>query len=206
MKQKKYKMIGGFSIAETIVYIAIFSIIMLSVTMFAKDVFSLNFTIQSNLNIQLDARHLVKVMVSELREAAPSATGGYPIESASSTAIVFYSDINSDSKIERVRYFLSGNAMKKGIVSPTGSPATYNTNNETVTTLINNVISSSTVPNFQYYASSYDGTTQPLGTPVDIPSIRLVKMTILVDNDPNKSPVSLQVTSQVSLRNIKDNL
>jgi hypothetical protein len=196
----------GVTVAETIVYVAIFTLIISSVTLFQRDVFSLNFTIQGNLNTQLDARHLIKVMVSQLREAVPSSTGSYPIEAASSTAIIFYSDINADTKIERVRYFVSGSTIKKGTVSPTGTPPAYNLNSETITTLISNVVSSSTVPVFQYYPSSYDGTTAALSSPVDIKSIRLVKITVIIDNDPNKSPVPIQVTSQVSLRNLKDNL
>ncbi len=72
--------------------------------------------------------------------------------------------------------------------------------------MINNVVASSTLPIFQYYPATYDGTGSALSIPVTISSVRLVKITVIIDNDPNRSPVPMIVTSSVTLRNLKDNL
>lgn len=202
----KYQQNKGFTLIELIISIFIISIITVTVNTFAKDIFSLNYFLQSGLNAQLDSRHIVKVIVTELREAGPSATGSYPILLASSSAITFYSDIDNDGIREKVRYFSSGSSIKRGVVAPTGSPLTYVDANEKLTTIISGYVASSTLPLFQYYPSSYAGTSSPLTYPVDIPSIRLVKVTVIIDSDPNKSPVQIQTTSQVSVRNLKDNL
>ncbi|MFZ2621146.1 MAG: prepilin-type N-terminal cleavage/methylation domain-containing protein [Minisyncoccia bacterium] len=196
----------GFSLVEIIISVSILSLIIVTVSTFQKDVFSLNTNLQSNLNIQLDARHLIKTIVAELRKTTSSAVGAYPIELASSTGITFYSDVNNNGSIDKIRYYLSGQTIKRGVISPTGSPAVYNSGSEVTTTLINYVIASSTVPIFQYYTSSYTGTSSPLSIPVDISSVRLVKITVILDTDPNRSPVPITVTSQVNLRNLKDNL
>lgn len=196
----------GFSLPELIISVFIISIITVSVNTFAKDIFSLNYFLQSGLNAQLDSRHIVKVIVTELREAGPSANGSYPILLASSSAVTFYSDIDNDGIREKVRYFTSGSTIKRGVISPTGSPLTYLDVNEKLTTIISGYVASSTLPLFQYFPSSYAGTSSPLTYPVDIPSIRLVKVTVIIDSDPNKSPVQIQTTSQVSIRNLKDNL
>ncbi len=196
----------GFTLVELLVSLGIISLIVFALSNFQRDTFTLNFTLQSSLNAQLDARRVVKVMVAELRKVVPSAVGSYPIESPSTTSVTFYSDVDSNGVIDRVRYYLTGTTIRKGVITPSGSPLTYNPANEVVTNLINNVVSSSTLPVFQYYSSSYDGTTAPLATPVDIPSIRLVKISVIIDNDPNKSPTQIVVTSSVSLRNLKDNL
>jgi len=45
-----------------------------------------------------------------------------------------------------------------------------------------------------------------LGSPVDVSSVRLVKMNITIDRDPNRSPTPINVTTQVVIRNLKDNL
>ncbi len=197
---------AGFSLVELLVSVAIITLMTITVSTFQKDIFSLNFNLQSNLNVQLDARHLVKVMVAELRKTTQSSTGTYAIELATSTAITFYSDVNNNGSIDKVRYFQSGSSIKKGVIVPTGNPLTYNPVNEVLTTLIGSVVSSSTLPIFQYYPSSYTGTTSPLSSPVNISSIRLVKITVIIDTDPNRSPEPIVVTSQVSLRNLKDNL
>lgn len=203
---KEYSQKKGFTIIEVLVSVFIFSVVTYAVTTFQRDVFSLNYSLQGSLSAQLDARHLVKVMITELRKAEPSALGAYPIASASSTAITFFSDIDGNGTTERVRYFVSGSEVRKGVIVPTGNPAVYNVGSETISTLISGFVSSSTLPLFQYYPSTYTGTTSPLTNPVDIPSIRLVKVTVIIDKDPNKSPVLITVTSQVNLRNLKDNL
>lgn len=196
----------GFSIIEIIISIAIISMVGFTISTFQRDVFSLNNTMQSNLNAQLDARHIVKVMVSEIRESSPSNTGSYPIALASSTGMTFYSDINNDGLKEQVRYFLNGNKITKGVIIPSGTPLSYNNSNESFSTVISDFVASSTLPLFQYYPSSYNGSGNPLNQPVNILSVRLIKINIIIDRDPYKSPSPIITTSEVSIRNLKDNL
>jgi hypothetical protein len=61
---------------------------------------------------------------------------------------------------------------------------------------------------FEYYDSNYDGTasSSALIFPVAPIEVRLVKITLDIDSDPNKPPEPFTVTTQVSIRNIKDNL
>ena len=96
--------------------------LMLVFSEFQRDVFFLNTNLQNNMSAQLDARHLIKTMITELRKTQNSATGGYPIELASTSEIAFFSDIDSNGNVEKVRYFLSGNRLRKGVTPPTGSP------------------------------------------------------------------------------------
>lgn len=204
MKKNIYK--KGITVTELIVSVAILSVLSLIVSTFQKDVFFLSGNLQSNLNAQLEARHLLKTIVAELRRTTTSATGSYPIELASSTGITFYTDVENNGSIDRVRYYLYNGTIRKGVIAPTGNPPVYNSGNEVVTTLLNYVVASSTLPIFQYHTSSYAGTSSPLTIPPDISIIRLIKITAIIDTDPNRSPVPIIVTSQVNLRNLKDNL
>lgn len=197
---------AGFTIPELLISIFIISLLTITVTTFTRDVFSLNISFQGSLGAQLDARHVIRVMVTELREASPSSNGAYPIISASSTAIAFYTDTNDDGIKEKIRYFVSGTDLKKGVVVPTGNPLVYNDANEKITTLVSSLISSSTQPVFQYYPASYTGTSSPLASPVNASSVRLVQITVIIDKTPAHSPSPIVVTSQVMLRNLKDNL
>ncbi len=203
---KKDNLKKGFTLVELLVGLGIISMLIVVASTFQRDIFFLNNNIQSNLNAQLEARHVIKIMIAELRKSTPSATGSYAIESASSTAVVFYTDVGDNGSVDRVRYFESGPVIRKGVTTPVGSPPSYNLNNEVVTTLVKSVISSSTLPFFQYFTSSYAGTSSPLTYPLAIASVRLVKVNVIIDTDPNRSPIPLIVTSQVSMRNLKDNL
>lgn len=206
MKNIKNNRKKGFTFVETIIGVSIFLLISLLISSFARDIFSLNYVLQGNLNAEIDSRHVVKIIVTELREAGPSALGAYAIASATPSNLIFYSDVDNNGIREKVRYFISGTNLKRGVVTPTGSPLVYDDTQEKLSTIISGFVSSSTLPLFQYYPSSYAGTSSPLTVPVDISSIRLVKVAVIIDKDPNRSPISIITTSQVSVRNLKDNL
>src|SRR3989344_4644245 len=119
------------------------------------------------------------------------------------TAFTFYSDIDDDGLKEKVRYFLNGPLLQKGVIKPTGSPLSYNPASEKITTLIPNVTNATI---FTYYDENYDGAGAELTSPINIPVVRLVKITITIDKDPNRAPVTTIFSTQVSIRNLKDNL
>lgn len=199
---KKYN--KGFTLTELLVSIFIISILTVIVNKFASDVFVLSNALSSGMSAQFDARHVIKQMVTEIRTASPSGNGSYSIDTAATSTLIFYSDINNNGTIDRVRYFLSGKDLKKGVIAPSGNPVTY-TGTENISTLITGLVSSSTAPIFQYYPSTYYGTTSPISSPVPQASVRLVKITVIIDKDPTHAPTQIVVTSQVSLRNLKDN-
>ena len=138
------------------------------------------------------------------RSTLPSSLGSYAIDSASSTAFIYYADLNGDGLKEKIRYFLSGTTLRQGVIKPSGSPLVYNPANEKIADMIHGIVKNSG-PIFTYYDTNYDGTTAPLATPVNLLNIRLVKITVKVDVDPRKPPGPAQFTTQVSIRNLKDN-
>ncbi len=193
----------GFSLVETVIAVALLSILAFAVGSFGANVFYYNSVAQNGLLAQMDAREVVRQVASELREASPSALGGYPIEIASTSELVFYSDIDNDGASERVRYYLSGLTLMKDVTKPSGSPLAY-TGTPTKSPVISTVRNGSTSI-FSFYDTNYTGTTTPLSFPVNIVSIRLVKINLAIDRDPYRSPIPLYATTQVSVRNLKDN-
>lgn len=196
---------AGFTLVEIVLVVAIFGVISLALGNFMFNIFDQNRFLSSSISAEQEGRVVLKTFATELRSASPSSAGAYPIYSASSTEIIFYSDLNNDGQKEQVRYFLSGKTLKKGVIQPsTTTPPTY-TGTETVTELVHNIINDATEL-FTYYDMNYDGTTSPLPSPVTINSIRLVKVSLIIDADPGKSPSSINITTQTSIRNLKDNL
>ena len=57
-----------------------------------------------------------------------------------------------------------------------------------------------------FISSNYDGITDPLPSPIDTLNVRLIKINLIIDHDPVKSPPPFLMTTQVSIRNLKDNL
>jgi hypothetical protein len=204
-KISKYKYNFGFSMIETIVVIFILGLMGIAVWTFQSDIFSLNNIVTGNITSQEEARNSFKKITSEIRSLSPSSLGAYPIHEASSNSFTFYSDIDDDGIMEKIRYFLSGNILKKGTIKPLGSPLVYNPADEEVKEIIHNVSNGSTAI-FDYYDKNYDGTSDPMSQPIDIITVRLVKITVIVNRSSSDPPSLITFTTQVSMRNLKDNL
>lgn len=196
---------NGFTIIEVLVGVFVLALMAAAVGVFQQNVYSLNGVFQSNLVAQREARQALDRMTAEIRPLALSSVGAYPISEASTTSFIFYSDIDGDGLMERMRYFLSGATLKKGTLKPTGSPPTYNPANEVIKDTAHN-IANGAVPIFEYYDTNYNGAGAALAQPVNVLSVRLVKITIMIDDNPSKPPSPLTVTTQISMRNLKDNL
>ena len=196
---------SGFSIIEAVVAISILALVGIAIFTFQKDVFSLNRIFSQSIVSQEEVRRALKDMSAEIRAASPSSIGAYALAETSTSSFIFYSNIDDDSFKERIRYFLDGTVLKKGVTKPAGDPLTYNPASETISDVVRDIANGATAL-FSYYDTAYDGTTQPLAEPVDVSAVRLVKITIVVDRNPLAPPNPITLTTQISMRNLKDNL
>ncbi len=109
MKAIKNKPEGarGFTLIEMLVAIAVFTLasgaIAGSIVMLYR---TQSYTMQQSQAID-EARKGVEIMSREIREARYGDNGAYPIEKGAGKEFIFYSDINGDGRVERVRYFLA---------------------------------------------------------------------------------------------------
>ncbi|NVN97226.1 prepilin-type N-terminal cleavage/methylation domain-containing protein [Candidatus Nomurabacteria bacterium] len=195
----------GITLLEVVITTAIFSLIIGVVGSFARDIFYYDDVFSGGLTSYDEARQVLQPIASEIRSASPSSIGSYPIEKADNTEFIFFTDINNDGIKERIRYFLYGDTFKRGVTVPSGSPLAYLSANEKITELMHGVRNGSTAI-FSYYNSSYNGSTAALTQPVSIFDIRLVKILLILDEDPSRPPAAVTVTTQVNIRNLKDNL
>jgi prepilin-type N-terminal cleavage/methylation domain-containing protein len=194
----------GFTLIEIIVVVAITALLGVAVSTFFIDTFSLQRIISGNLSASGDARRALKTMTAEIRTASPSSLGTYALSDAATSTFTFYSNIDDDAVKERVRYFIDAGDLKKAVLKPTGNPLAYD-GAEAMSTLVHD-IQNGTSSLFLYYDETYTGTTTPLAAGFDITDVRLVRIDIGIDSDPNKPPSARWYTTQVSFRNLKDNL
>jgi prepilin-type N-terminal cleavage/methylation domain-containing protein len=196
----------GFTLVEILVVTLIFTIIVIAMTKFERDIFYLN-TIQSgSLSSATDAQSILNTMVKEIRAAAQGADGSYPIVTDGTTTLTFFSDIYQNGIKEKVTYFLSSTTLEKALFVPTGTPLAYPTATTTTITLASNVRNGTSTNVFDYFDSNYTGTSSPLIQPVTISAIRLIRITLVLDTYTNRPLAPVTYTSQVSIRNLKNNL
>lgn len=195
---------SGFTLVEILIAVSILSLILGFVGAFQADVFSLNRFIQTGLQSQSDAKKIIRPFANEVRSAAPSNLGAYHLAETATSSFAFYSDIDNDGLREKVRYYLDGSDFKKSVIKPAGQPLVYNQANEKIIRVVENVVDDNI---FEYFDSNYDGTASStaLVQPVNISEVRLIKIRLSIDKDLGAPPGPIEVMTQVSIRNLKDN-
>jgi prepilin-type N-terminal cleavage/methylation domain-containing protein len=195
----------GFSLIEVIIVVAIAASLVIIVSNLSGNVSGLNTLVSSQLQAKSDINQTVQILTSEIRSASAAQNGAYAIDSASSSSIIIYSDIDKDNVTERVRYFLASSTLFKGVTQPTGTPAMYVTSTEVITDLIDGISLVSSTPLFQYYGASYTGTQPALPPPIDVSQIRLVGITFYSAAAQNQSSSQQYFSTIVDIRNLRSN-
>ncbi len=189
----------AFTAVESVVYIGVFSLVLgaissLLVTVYRTHGYSL--ALQS---ANSETRVVLENLVNDIREASYADDGAYPVLSMDPNEFIFFSDIDNDGKIERVRYFLENQWLKRGVTKSSGTPATYNTDDETVNTIAWTIRNQTySIPIFKYLDSSANEITD-LSKVLDL---RTVDIRLLIDKDPARPPEYFDFNTSATLRNI----
>lgn len=196
----------GMTLVEIFIAIAIFVAVMGAIAMFEGNIFRYNGVVSNSLQTSLSAQTIMKTMLVEIREAAPGANGAFPVVTAGSTTLSFFSDADNDGVEEQVTYSLIGTNLYKAVIKPFGSPPSYSVASQSTTTILTSVRNGTSLPAFQYYDANYSGTSTPLSQPVTTTSVHLVKINLTLDADLNRAPAAVTYSVQASIRNLKTNL
>lgn len=187
----------GITLIETIVAISVSTLVFLAVFNFVYYFYRTNNYNLSQMAAVNNARRGMETMIREIREATYSDEGSYPVKEAQDNSFYFYSDIDKDYNIERVRYFLEDDNLKKGVTKSTETTFQYLDENEEIKIL------SQTVRNedeavFTYYDSN-NNEIEDLGILADI---RLIQIKLIINTDPNRPPGEFTLISNAHLRNL----
>ncbi|MBU2036669.1 type II secretion system GspH family protein [Patescibacteria group bacterium] len=211
MSSKKICQANGLTLIETIVAVAIFAVAMsLMSIMIISGYNSYGYIFQQSSAIN-EARQGIEVMVQEIRQARAGEDGSYPLVQADDYQFIFFSDVDRDDQVEKVRYFLSGSDLKKGLIKPSGDPPQYLSADETITTLSKYVRNSSSIPAlpiFTYFNGSWPGDTinNPLPTLTRLTETKLMHVDLMINVDPDRAPDNYELQSDTQIRNLKTNL
>jgi type II secretory pathway pseudopilin PulG len=189
----------GLTFIETLVWVAIFVMAMSAIVISLLSFYRANtYTIEQAQAVS-EVRRGIEKSVQMMREISFASDGAYPIISIAPNQFYFYSDIDSDPLVERIRIFTEDTFLKQGLTKATGDPLTYS-GVETVTIIsedIRNVEQSVDV--FHYYDES--------GAEIidsDITEVRFVTVDLVVNVRPDKLPNQLTLRSSATLRNLRN--
>jgi len=193
---------AGFTLIETVAVIGITALVFAAVSWAIVSFYRANSYIIHQAYAVGSARKGTEVMTREIREATYSDTGGYPVVSADTSEFVFYSDVDRDNSIERVRYFLDGTDFKRGEIKASGDPLVYNAANEKISVLSEYVRNTGSQPIFTYYDSSGNEVSDLS----NVADITLVKTRLVVNVIEGRAPEEFTLRSTAQIRNLKTNL
>ncbi len=189
----------GFTLVEAVVIIGVTAVFMTALSGFIVQFYrSSQYTLQNAQAINM-ARQGVERAMYDLREATYSSDGAYPVQSAATSSVTFFVNINSDTKVERVTYTLINGILYRVVATPTGTPLSYTNPTIATTTIATSVVNSSTTPLFRYF----DTTSAELGVPVNISNIAGVKVSLIIDINTHDAPIAFTLTNWARLRNLQ---
>lgn len=194
-----FKKTRGMTLLEALVWVSITSMIMLTIVTSVQYFYRANtYTVEQAAAIT-SAQRGIENMVKTMREAAYSSNGAYPIISLATSSVSFYADVDSDPFVERLRYFVEGGSLKRGIIDPSGDPPVY-TNPETISSVsdfVRNV--DQNVATFTYY----DINGARMTDLSDISEVRFIEVTVVVNINPNRLPNQFTLRSTAAMRNLQ---
>lgn len=196
---------NGFSLIEILIVVAIAASVVVIVGNLSGSVNLLNGFISQQLQSKSDIAQTLQIMTTEIRSAEASQNGAYAIDSATTSTFAFYSDINKDGTAEHVRYFLASSTIYKGVIAPTGTPATYPTSSETITDVIDDVIIPTSTSLFAYYDAAYTGTESALPSPINISDVQMVAVSLTATVGSGQAPGPEYFSALIDIRNLRSN-
>lgn len=190
----------GFTLVEMLVVIFITGIVGIAINSMVVNFYKTNAYLLEETKAIDSAHRGLSTSFIDLREASYGDDGSYPIRSVSTSSITFFSDVNNDGVVEKIRLYLLNGSFYRGVTESTSTPPTYVGQPEFSTTIANYVRNSTTTPIFRFY--DVNGTLISSST-VPIASIASISTSLMVDLNPLRAPDILILQETATLRNIR---
>lgn len=204
---QKILILKGMSLIEMIIAIAIFTMGMAGFsTLFLQSWKQNSYTLEMG-QTAIAISQSVNKLSRYIREARQADNGSYPVVSANDNDLVFYCDYDKDGVTERIHIYKSGTDVILGVRDPSGSfPITYASGDATTSVIAQRIVNTGSQPIFLYYDASYpeDSVNNPIVTPATVPNVRLVKINLYMNIDPNHAPDNVNIQSFAEMRNLND--
>ncbi len=146
-------------------------------------------------------------LVKEIREARLPEGSASTIVSTDTNEIIFHSDVDHDDTIEQVHYYLdvsdqNNQKLHRRVIKPVaGQPTNFDISEGATFTdeiIADHIINAPSQPIFSYFNGKH-----PMTTADSLYLIRLVRIVIYADYNPDREPPPFKLETDAQLRNPK---
>jgi hypothetical protein len=197
----------GASLIELMVGVVLMAIVIAVGTAFwIQSTGNYNFFVSQYSIIDI-ANQSIRQMSNELRQTREAMNGAYPLAILEDNQLAYYADLVGDGTVVRVRYFVEGTKLFRGITQPSGNPPAYDVATERIQ-LIADGLALDGNPIFVYYDGNWPGDTEnnPLPYWQRPLETRLIEIRLALEYQSGQSTQVYETSSTVQLRNLKSNL
>lgn len=199
MRHPSRSCLQGFTLIEVLVVIAILATVGSALSGLIAYFYKSNGFVLEEASAVDSAHRGLDTAFENLREASYGDDGSFPVSAVATSSITFFSDIDGDGSVEKIRLYLLKGTLYRGVTDSAGNPPSYAGQSEKTYTISTNVVNATSTPIFRYYDS--DGSE--LVSPVTIAGIASINTTIQVDLNPNRAPNIFTLTARATLRNLR---
>lgn len=198
----------GMTLVETVVVIAISTLLMLLISYSIQSLYKSNsYTFAQAYEID-NARKGIVQWTRDAREMTYGEDGTFPIAVSEPHRMGFYSDVDRDESVEYVEYVLStttgSTTLMKNVYRPSGTPLTYSFTTPNESYIMSEFVQNRLQATSTFYYYDTNGVQVPTGGLLT--DIRYIRAQIIVNIDPLRSPGEFMLRSSATPRNLKDNL
>jgi len=196
---KRYTTSRGLSIVETLVAVAAGTLVIIGVASLVLSLYRTNaYAVEQAFAIN-SARRGIERMVRDIREATYSDEGAFPIIEADPYALYFYSDVDRDDNVERIKFYIQNGTLMRDETKASGTPPVYPSNPDSTSAVSDHVRNTFLGESlFRYYDTSGNEVTDLS----NVTDIAFVVVRLIVDINPHRLPNNFILQSSASLRNL----
>ena len=193
-------LIQGISFIEAVVTIGVASVALIVVGSMTIAFYRTHgYTIEQSFAIN-SARRGIERMVGDIREATFADDGSFPLESIGPYTLVFFSDIDRDERIERVRFSLEHTVVLRGQAESAGNPLTYPLDDDSIQHVSDHIRNEEYGQALFHY---YDETGNEILDYDQVTDVRFITVRVVVNINPERLPQDYTLQSSATLRNLR---
>jgi len=200
MNEHTHRIARGMTLIELLVAIAITLLLLPVIYLSIQALYDTHATTLARAFAVVEATDAMQEIVRDVRGAVFAENGALPLVDIATSSLTLYADADLDGTVERVRYFLDGTVLWRGIIEPT-STSSYPEANESVDELasgMRNAANSTSV--FHYYSA----TSSEITSMSQVLDVRRVEIFLQVEGRFGQQQHTIELRSSASIRNLKD--